>query len=168
MFLYKSLLSVLLGFFLFFYYHWSQSFHRNLLRLMFVMQEIQTSNCNILHSSAPGHSSKCSSATWNWLLQQEFSSGLDEDVLGDRFRSFAYSCLALAKCQCGTNQTMCIFPGFLMLQRNLLGMVKSAQESCEILGDIGQICPWKPSVSVPGRTALESLASFSLEIQLLQ
>lgn len=62
---------------------------------------------------------------------------MDEGVLGDRFRSFAYSCLALAKCQCATNQSMCIFPGFLMFQSNLLGMVKSAQESCETLGHIG-------------------------------
>lgn len=72
---------------------------------------------------------------------------MDEDVLGDKLRSFASNCLALAQCPCDTNQSMCILPQSLMFQSNLP----------RNLGDIGQICPWKPSVSVPGKAAFHSL-----------
>lgn len=90
-------------------------------------------------------------------FNNQFSSGLDEDVLGDRFRSFASNCLALSGCPCDRNQPMCTLPGSLMFQSNLLGMTKPAQESCGIPGDIGQICSWKPSASVLVWTAFQSL-----------
>lgn len=73
------------------------------------------------------------------------------------FRSFASNCLALAQRPWDTNQSMWVLPGSLMFWSNLLGMVKSAQEPCRILGDIGQSCPWKACDSVPGWTAFQSL-----------
>ena len=76
-------------------------------------------------------------------------------MLGDRFRS----CLGLAQCSSGTKQPMSILTGSLTLKSNLLGMAICVQKPCKVLGETGQICPWKNSDSVPGWATFQSLGT---------